>query len=87
MAAESRVAPGTSQQDGGPLQSSSKESRSQAKGSREIVLFCENGFSSTDTTPIQGGRSWQPFGEGKDAHKNFGQVRICYFAHNCNLQI
>ena len=40
----------------------------------------------------QGGRSWQPFVEGKIAHKNFRQARICYFcdkcvvfAHNCKF--
>ena len=26
-----------------------------------------------------GGRSWQPFGEGKNAHTNFRQACICYF--------
>ena len=28
---------------------------------------------------VQGGRSWQPFREGKDGHKNFLQARIYYF--------
>ena len=27
----------------------------------------------------QGGRSWQPFGEGKEGHKNFRQARIYFF--------
>ena len=27
----------------------------------------------------QGGRSWQPFGEGKEAHKKIRQARNCYF--------
>ena len=27
----------------------------------------------------QGSRSWQPFGEGKNGHRNFRQVRIYYF--------
>ena len=31
----------------------------------------------------QGGRSWQPFGEGKIGHKNFRQVRNCYFRDKC----
>ena len=31
----------------------------------------------------QGGRSWQPFVEGKIAHKNFCQARICYFRDRC----
>ena len=30
----------------------------------------------------QGGRSWQPFGEGKNGHTNFWQTRIYYFATN-----
>ena len=30
----------------------------------------------------QGGRSWQPFGEGKNSHTNFRQARIYYFASN-----
>ena len=40
----------------------------------------------------QGGRSWQPFGEGKNGLKNFRQPRICYFcdkyvvfARNCKF--
>ena len=40
----------------------------------------------------QGGKSWQPFGEGKIAHKNFRLARICYFcdkyvsfARNCKF--
>ena len=28
---------------------------------------------------LQGGRSWQPFGEGKNARISFRQARICYF--------
>ena len=32
----------------------------------------------------QGGRSWQPFVEGKIAHKNFRQARICYFRDKCD---
>ena len=39
-----------------------------------------------------GGKSWQPFGEGKIAHKNFRLARICYFCdkgvvfvRNCNF--
>ena len=31
----------------------------------------------------QGGRSWKPFGEGKNAHKNFSQPHICYFRNKC----
>ena len=30
-------------------------------------------------TTAPGGRSWQPFGEGKNAHTNFRQACICYF--------
>ena len=30
----------------------------------------------------QGGRSWQPFGEGKNSHNIFRQVPIYYFATN-----
>ena len=30
----------------------------------------------------QGGRSWQPFGEGKNGHKHFRQACICYFCDN-----
>ena len=40
----------------------------------------------------QGSRSWEPFGEGKNGHRNFRQVRIYYFrdkcvvlAHNCKF--
>ena len=32
---------------------------------------------------MQGGRSWQPFGEGKNGHKSFRQARICYFCEKC----
>ena len=31
----------------------------------------------------QGGRSWQPFGERKNAHKSFRQARIYYFRDKC----
>ena len=31
----------------------------------------------------QGGRKWQPFGEGKNGYKNFRQVRIYYFRDKC----
>ena len=31
----------------------------------------------------QGGRSWQPFGEGKNGHQSFRQPRICYFRDKC----
>ena len=31
----------------------------------------------------QGSRSWQPFGEGKNGHRNFRQVRIYYFRDKC----
>ena len=27
----------------------------------------------------QGGRSWQPFGQGKNGHQNFRQMRIYFF--------
>ena len=84
MAAKSRVAPRNRTEDPFRALQKKADARQKVQGSR---LFCGNGFSSTDTTPIQGGRSRQPLGEGKDAHKNFGQVCICYFAHNCNLQI
>ena len=32
---------------------------------------------------IQGGRSWQLFGEGKNGHKSFRQARLCYFRDKC----
>ena len=31
----------------------------------------------------QGGRSWQPFGEGKNGHENFRQAHIYYFRDKC----
>ena len=31
----------------------------------------------------QGGRSWQPFGEGKNGHTSFRQARFCYFCDKC----
>ena len=31
----------------------------------------------------QGGRSCQPFGEGKNGHLSFRQGRICYFRDKC----
>ena len=31
----------------------------------------------------QGGRSWQPFGEGKNGHTNFLQERNRYFRDKC----
>ena len=32
---------------------------------------------------MKGGRSWQPFGKGKNGYKSFHQARICYFRHKC----
>ena len=32
---------------------------------------------------FQGGRSWQPFGEGKNGQKPFRQACICYFRDKC----
>ena len=32
---------------------------------------------------VQGGRSWQPFGEGKNGHKSFCLAYICYFRDKC----
>ena len=34
-------------------------------------------------TQNQGGRSWQPFGKGKNGHKNFHQASIYYFCVKC----
>ena len=31
----------------------------------------------------QGGRSWLPFGEGKNCHTNFRQAHIYYFRDKC----
>ena len=31
----------------------------------------------------QDGKSWQPFGEDKNGHKNFREARICYFREKC----
>ena len=36
---------------------------------------------------IQGSRSWQPFGEGKNGHKSFRQARICYFRDKCIVYV
>ena len=33
----------------------------------------------------QGGRSWQPFGEGKNGHTNLSQARIYYFRVNASF--
>ena len=33
----------------------------------------------------QVGRSRQPFGEGKNAHRNLCQVHICYFCDKCDV--
>ena len=33
----------------------------------------------------QDGRSWQPFGEGKNGLKNFCQARIYFFATNASF--
>ena len=32
---------------------------------------------------VQGCRSWQPFGEGKNGHTNFRQARSYYFRDKC----
>ena len=34
---------------------------------------------------IQGGRSWQPFGEGKNGHKIIRQTRITTFPTNASF--
>ena len=33
----------------------------------------------------QGGKSWQPFGEGKNGHKSFCHTRIYFFATNASF--
>ena len=40
---------------------------------------CASRMPIVRNTCSQGGRSWQPFGEGKYGHKNFRQARIYYF--------
>ena len=32
---------------------------------------------------MQGGRSWQPLGEGNNSHQSFRQAYICYFRDKC----
>ena len=34
-------------------------------------------------TYLQGSRSWQPFGEGKNGHKDFRRACVCYFPNKC----
>ena len=36
-------------------------------------------FAGKAQTYLQGGRSWQPFGESKKGHKIFRRACICYF--------
>ena len=48
----------------------------------------ENTYYHTDRdffNTNQGGRSWQPFGEGKNGHTNFSQARIYYFRVNASF--
>ena len=48
---------------------------------------CPHSFSRTCLAQefglVQGGRSWQPFSEGKNAHKSFRLAYICYFRDKC----
>ena len=44
-------------------------------------MYCD--YLMDDCISAQGGRSWQPFGEGKNGHANFRQARICYFRDKC----
>ena len=43
---------------------------------------CNNYKLLVVSSESQGGRSWQPFGEGKNGHKNFRQARIFFFFCN-----
>ena len=36
-------------------------------------------------TYIQGGRTWQPFVEGKNGHENFRQARMYNFRDKCDV--
>ena len=45
--------------------------------------FFPGKFIKFSVTMSQGGRSWQPFSEGKNGHKNSRQSRICYFRDKC----
>ena len=45
-------------------------------------LPCLN-LGNKENGMFQGGRSWPPFGEGKNGHKSFRQARICYFRDKC----
>ena len=59
------------------------------------MMFCKTyNLDSNMKTLLQlrqGGRSWQPFGEGENGHTKFRQQRICYlrdkcfFARNCKF--
>ena len=44
----------------------------------EFVLFFGNYYWK-----VQGGRSWQPFGERRNGHTNFCHAHICYFHDKC----
>ena len=39
--------------------------------------------NKTSFRVLQGGRSWQPFDEGKNGYKDFRQAHIYYFSDNC----
>ena len=62
--------------------------------SRTALWTAETAYIAFTTygvcTVNQGGRSWQPFCEDKNGHKNFRQARISYFravfARNCKFQ-
>ena len=42
-----------------------------------------NSASFESQTHDQGGRTWQPFVEGKSGHENFRQARIYNFRDKC----
>ena len=57
---------------------------------RLIALFWNVRESVEDNDHVdlmdhQGGRSWQPFVEGKNGHENYRQARIYYFRDKCEV--
>ena len=55
----------------------------------EMVIHISDNYSDSDWKDDgsddnkQGGRTWQPFVEGKNGHKNFRQARIYNFRVKC----
>ena len=85
MAAKSRVAPRNRTED--PFRALQKKADARQKVQERSSCFAGMAFPAQIQRLSRVAEVGSLLVRAKMPIKNFGQVRICYFAHNCNLQI